>query len=137
MAGAFLAKATDCTGNGRKWQHGVHCCQLCHQVRTDANSTAKTAVLLADKIVHSVSLLGKPRLDKSDIGYLQHAILDRPTTSGNEAFTRLKDAVKIHPSCLLIYVRHVHALHKPLHGLLELGYLLRRVAQYSQTPLHA
>ena len=29
------------------------------------------------------------------MSYLQHGILDRPPTTGNEAFSRLRDAVKI------------------------------------------
>ena len=97
FGGAFVAKAPDCTGvaNTSSWQHGVQCCKPCHLARTDPNGVAKKAILGADKIIYAIYLLGKPSLTKSDMSYLQHGIVERPATSGNEAFSRLRDAVKI------------------------------------------
>ena len=93
--GRFTARAKDCTGIGKAgWQHKVQCCKPCHAVRTDKNHVAKNSLLLMDKLLHSVSLLGQESLSKSDMDYLQHAVLERPGSSGNEALAHLKEAVK-------------------------------------------
>ena len=92
---SLVPRARDCTHAGKMWQHGVQCCKPCHLVRTDHNRVAKNAILAADKIVHSVELLGKATLTKSDLAFLQHAIIERPAVTGNEAFGRLRNAVRI------------------------------------------
>ena len=97
VGGKYVAKAADpiCSGEGLNgYQHRVKCCKSCHAVRCDNDKTAKTAILLMDKLVHATALLGKNELSKSDVAFLQHNVIERPRVFGNEAFTRFKEAVK-------------------------------------------
>ena len=93
--GKFIARATQCNRQGRSgYQHKVLCCAMCHQVRTDPNKTARTAILGMERLLYSTELLAKGELSKSDVAFLRHAIVERPAHMGNGAFARLRDAVK-------------------------------------------
>jgi hypothetical protein len=77
------------------WQHGVKCCKPCHLVRCDTDHTAKRALLSMERLLHAITLMGKTSLTKSDVAYLQHAVVDRPNGTGNETFHRFKESVKV------------------------------------------
>ena len=94
--GKFVQKAVECNGIGLPgWQTGVKCCKACHLVRTDPNHGAKNSMLLMEKLSHSVTILGQQKLTKSDVAYLQHSVLERPASSGNQALASLKEVVKV------------------------------------------
>jgi len=95
LAGSFSVKSKDCVGIGLKWQHGIQCCEPCHQVSTESNNVAKNCILLIRKLVYCVSILGRSHLSKSDTSYLQYAIVERPSSTGNDACTRFKEAAKV------------------------------------------
>ena len=92
----YRVKSVGCTGSGLLgWQHRVKCCKPCHLLRTDQDQTAKKALQRVDAILHASSLVARASLSKSDIAFLKHSVMERPNATGNDAFHRFREAVKV------------------------------------------